>query len=507
MKKKAKKTMPVAASVTSLSAASALTQPHGSKAQPPVQAQLHVVDLNQEGQGIARPDEGPVAFVPGALPGEILDAKLIKSHKNYNVYRPTSWLKESPDRQKPFCPIFKQCGGCTLQHLSLEASALWKAKHVRDCLLRIAHIPDETLDEVMRPCLQEASPALAYRNKVSYSFTQNAQGLCLGFYAPRSHQVIPATRCAIEPSSFWIVRETLQDALNDAIRRTSKNRELWSAYDETKHEGLLRKLVLRRSEHLGQIMLILVTKNNACDKKFLRTLPERLNQALENQGLSDRVTSFYLNLHAQADNRILGDHFELLWGDEHIYERLCGLDFQIRPASFFQVNSHMTERLYQSALDLSKPQTHQLVFDLYCGTGTISSIFATRAKEVHGVEIVPQAVLDARANALTNHLDQRLHFHLGRSEDIVPELIAQGIQPDLIVLDPPRKGCEASLLQCITQTKVPQIVYVSCHPASLARDLTLLTEKGYVLKAVQPVDLFPWTSHVECVVLMSRTGE
>ncbi|MCM3761770.1 23S rRNA (uracil(1939)-C(5))-methyltransferase RlmD [Alkalihalobacillus oceani] len=456
------------------------------KQQPPVQKNqqltVKIEDLTHEGAGVAKV-EGYTLFVPKALPGEVVQIKVIKTNKGYGFARLLSIETASPDRVEPSCPIYQQCGGCQLQHLSYEAQLRVKQKQVKDVLERIGGItgipvhPTLGMDEPWR-----------YRNKSQVPVGEREGGLIAGFYQERSHRIIDMDECLIQHEE------------NDAIIRTVKQiaKELGiRGYDEDKHRGTLRHVVARYGKQTGDIMVVLITRGKELPKQ--QQLIEAIKSKIPN------LKSIVHNINSKRTNVIFGDETRVLWGDEYIYDSIGEIKFAISARSFYQVNPEQTKVLYDKALEYADLSGSETVIDAYCGIGTISLFLAQRAKHVYGVEIVPDAIADAKRNARLNGITNA-EFAVGEAEKIMPWWYAQGIRPDVIVVDPPRKGCDPALLETILNMKPKRVVYVSCNPATLARDLKVLEEGGYTTKEVQPVDMFPQSTHVECVALLSWNG-
>lgn len=454
------------------------------KAVPPVsrnqRLRLEIAALNSEGQGVARVD-GYALFVPGALMGEVVQASVIKPGKGYGVAKLIEVEQPSPARVFPLCPAFGRCGGCALQHMSYAEQLRHKGRVVQDALQRIGGFQSAQV----QPVLGMEHP-WQYRNKGSFPFAMVDGRVEAGFFAPRSHRLIPLNSCDIQ-----------HPAVLQAVfcARDWANAHGIPAYDEEAGKGLLRHVVARVSA-TGEVMVLLVAKAPPPHTKDLCAL------------LRERVPglkSIYLNSNPADTNVILGPEFRLLYGSERIEERLHGLTFSIGPASFLQVNTVQAEKLYQTGLDLLQLQGTERVVDAYCGIGTISLLLALRAKEVVGLETVRPAVEDAVENAGRNGIKNTL-FRCGPAEALLPALLEQGFAPDVIVLDPPRKGAEEAFLRAVIASGAGKVLYISCDPGTLARDCRLLAEGGYSLKHVQPVDMFCQAKGVETVVLLEKQG-
>ncbi|HWR23771.1 MAG TPA: 23S rRNA (uracil(1939)-C(5))-methyltransferase RlmD [Feifaniaceae bacterium] len=440
---------------------------------------LDISALGAEGEGIGRAD-GYAVFVPGALPGERVRAHIIKAGSGYGVAKLLEVLVPARDRVTPPCAIFDKCGGCTLQHLDYAAQLVYKRKAVEDALTRLGG-----LKGIAVPPVTGMDEPWQYRNKGSFPFAEIGGRVQAGFFAPRSHRLIPTEDCLIQKESGLLAMLAVRDWANA---------HGVLAYDEQTGKGMLRHVVARASAG-GEAMVTIVAASASIPEKqaLIETLRERV------EGLK----SVYLNIQKDRTNVILGMEYRLLWGEPYITETLCGLPFSISPASFLQVNPVQTEKLYQKAIELLALTGTERVVDAYCGIGTITLLLARHAKEVIGIENVPEAVEDARRNAEQNGI-QNARFLCAPAEEALPKLLADGFQADALVLDPPRKGAEEAFLRAVTESGVKRVVYISCNPATLARDCKILSEGGYKVEAVQPFDLFPQTAHVEVCCLIEK---
>ena len=441
-----------------------------------------IENLNSQAEGVAR-IEGFAVFVRSALPGEKVKLKITRTYKNHALAECREILEAASERTIPPCEYYGSCGGCQLQHLAYPAQLDYKRRQVEDALRRIGEITEVEVE----PTVGMAEP-WRYRNKAQFPVGGDTAHPEVGFYALGSHDLVDLADCLIQEKECSRIISLL---------KVHMQRFGWQPYDEKTHSGLLRHLVVKSSFKTGERMIILVTNG---DK-----LPEYqgfLEYLLEAEvGL----VSLVQNINTGRGNTILGRKNKLLYGKETISDRIGDKEFLISPLSFYQVNPKQTEKLYQLALELADLQGTETVVDAYCGVGTISMYAAAHAREVIGIEIVPEAVKSAAENARYNKLDN-LRFLSGSAEVILPELLTQGIQPHAVFLDPPRKGCAPELLLALLQTRPEKIVYVSCNPATLARDLKILGE-AYRVERVVPVDMFPHTGHVECVVLMCASSE
>ncbi|MBQ2954092.1 MAG: 23S rRNA (uracil(1939)-C(5))-methyltransferase RlmD [Clostridia bacterium] len=428
-------------------------------------------------EGVCRHD-GMAIFVPGMLPGETAPVRIIKVEKRFAYGRLESLpLTPSSDRRTPDCPAYPRCGGCSGRHMSYDATLEAKRQQVQDCFQRIGRLKID-----VPPVLGMAEPA-AYRNKTALPVGGTADAPCVGFFAPRSHAIIPIDRCpnAMPPA----------DALCNATLCWMKAHHV-TPYNEETHSGAMRHIVIRVNRR-QEAMVTLVVNGTAIPAA--RALWESL------QPLG--AVSLILNENSERTNVILGRKFRTLYGRDTLEDVLCGLTFDLSPAAFFQVNPQQTEVLYQTALDFASLQPTDRLCDVYCGAGTISLMMARHCREVLGIEIVPQAIENAKANAARNGITNA-DFRCGAAEDVLPALVDEGLRPDVIVIDPPRKGVEPAVIDAIAKAGPRRVVYVSCNVATQARDAALLCEKGYRLDRVQPVDMFCWTSGVECVASFTK---
>ena len=429
--------------------------------------------------GIAHLD-GMTLFVQNALPGERVLARAQKVEKSCAFLKTLSVITPSPDRQQPPCPYYEKCGGCVCQHMTYPLSLEMKRERVRDALTRIGG-----LSATVPPLLGMDDP-WRYRNKTALPVGGAKGSPEIGFYAPRSHRIVPVDGCLIAKEE--------SDQVLRAVR-------LWMTkfavepYDESSRKGLIRHVMSRVSRE-GKVMVVIVAARDALPHE--QELKALLRTAVPG------LVSLYLNINRRGDNVILGQENRLLWGQERLEDTLCGLRYALSPLSFFQVNPIQTEKLYQTALDFAGLRGHETVADLYCGAGTISLLLARKAKRVIGIEIVPQAIQDAEENARRNDV-HNAEFHAAAAEELLPKLVEKGLRPNVIVLDPPRKGCEERVLAAIAECAPEKVVYVSCDPATLARDAKYLCAHGYAAQKCQSVDMFCQTGHVETVVLMSKT--
>ena len=473
---------------------------------------VKIEDIGTEGEGIGKL-EGFTLFVKDAVMGDVVEARLVKVKKNYAYARLEKVLTSSPLRVKPVCPYHKQCGGCQIQAMSYEAQLQFKENKVKNNLVRIGGFDQLFIESVMEPVVGMEQP-WHYRNKAQFPVGTDKDGrIITGFYAGRTHSIIANTNCALgieenEP----ILQKVLAYMQNEKV----------SAYDETTGQGLVRHILIRKGFTSGEIMVCLVINGKSLPKE------DRLVSTLRE---IPGMTSIWLNYNTKNTNVIMGTEGRVLWGQNTITDVIhrrsieeinsgkdClrydskenapqGITFAISPLSFYQVNPIQTEKLYSLALEYAGLTGEETVWDLYCGIGTISLFMAQCAKEVHGVEIVPQAIEDARKNAERNHIENAT-FYVGKAEEVLPRLYEEKhIFADVICVDPPRKGCDEACLNTIIKMAPKRIVYVSCDSATLARDLKYLCENGYEIRKVRAVDQFGQTVHTETVCLLSKLHE
>ena len=437
---------------------------------------LEIVDCGTDGEGIGKAD-GFTVFVKDAVIGDTVTAKIMKAKKNYGYGRLMEILNASPYRVEPVCPSARQCGGCQLQAVSYEEQKVFKEKKLRGHLERIGgftNLPMEPLIGMDEP--------YHYRNKAQFPVGRNKEGkIVTGFYAGRTHAIIENRDCALG------IPEN-KDVLDRVIAHMEKYNI--APYDEVTGKGLVRHIFVRYGFFTGELMVCLII--NGQDLPHQRELVEKLCEI-------PGMTSISLNMNKKRSNVILGDKVKTIWGKEYITDKIGDISYEISPLSFFQVNPKQTWKLYSKALEYADLHGEETVWDLYCGIGTISLFLAQKAKFVRGVEIVPAAIEDAKRNAQINHIEN-VEFFVGKAEEVLPrEYEKNGVYADVIVVDPPRKGCDEMLLKTILKMQPKRVVYVSCDSATLARDLRFLCDNGYELKKVCGVDQFPQTVHVETV--------
>lgn len=441
-----------------------------------------IVDYTTEGSGVCKID-GMAVFVPNAAAGDIAEVKILKAAKNYAFGKIEKIITPSADRIPPDCEIFSKCGGCTFRHISYEAELRFKQKRVYDALTRIGGVGGDIIEDIV------ASPSCdGYRNKAQLPVTADNDGrIRVGFFALRSHRVIPLDRCALQSVVFNKAIDVFLQWANEVKP---------SVYNEETHSGVLRHLYLRHAQKTDELMVCIVANANELRKE--NQLVEMLKSELPN------LKTVVLNTNTEKTNVITGKQCRNLYGDGYITDELCGMKFRISPLSFYQVNREQAERLYDIAAKLANLKRYETLLDMYCGTGTIGLSMAKKVKKMIGVEIIPQAIEDAKKNAAENGITNA-EFICSDAVRAAIQLHEKETHPDCIILDPPRKGCDSELISTVTEMMPKRIVYVSCDPATLARDVKLFAEKGFTAKKAVPVDMFPRTGHVETVVLMSHS--
>ena len=442
---------------------------------------LEIEDCGIDGEGIGKAD-GFTVFVKDAVIGDTVTAKIIKAKKNYGYGRLMEVLKPSPYRVEPKCEFARQCGGCQLQALSYDQQLVFKTNKVKGHLERIGGFTDIPMEPIIG-----MDELFHYRNKAQFPVGRNKEGkIVTGFYAGRTHNIIENRDCALG------VAEN-KEVLDRVIAHMEKYGI--EPYNEATGKGLVRHVLIRYGYFTKEVMVCLILNGNKIPKEeqFVKSLCE-----------IPGMTSITINVNKKHSNVILGEEIRLLWGQEYITDRIGDISYQISPLSFYQVNPMQTQKLYAKALEYADLHGEETVWDLYCGIGTISLFLAQKAKFVRGVEIVPAAIENAKENAKLNGLENT-EFFVGKAEEVLPrEYKKNGVYADVIVVDPPRKGCDETLLETMVEMNPDRIVYVSCDSATLARDLKYLCERGYELRKVCPVDQFGMTVHVETVVLLSQ---
>ena len=452
---------------------------------------IKIDDIGVNGEGIGKID-GYTLFVKDALIGDTVEAVITKAKKNYSYAKMLKVLEASPNRVEKRCPVARQCGGCQIQELSYEAQLDFKNKKVYGNLERIGGFAPKLLDQVMEPICGMEAP-FHYRNKAQFPIGTDKEGhIVAGFYAGRTHQIIPNMNCELGVDVNQEILQVVVDFMNE---------NGIPAYDEESQTGLVRHVLIRYGFKTKEIMVCLVINGDKIPKS--EKIVDKLKEI-------SGMTSITCSINKENTNVIMGKEIKILWGQGFITDYIGDVKYQISPLSFYQVNPVQTEKLYGLALEYAQLEGNETVWDLYCGIGTISLFLAQKAKKVYGVEIVPQAIEDAKNNAKINSIPNA-EFFVGKAEEVLPEYYAnyekehgEKAYADVIVVDPPRKGCDETLLETMVQMQPKRIVYVSCDSATLARDLKYLCENGYEIQKVKAVDQFPHTTHVETVCLLSR---
>ena len=443
-----------------------------------------IISQGYEGEGIAKIDNKYPIFIEGALKGEKVKVRIVKVNKNFAYGKLMEVLEASEERVNPPCAIYKRCGGCKLQHASYKAQLDFKWDRVKDCVSKIGKLDPS----IVKYPLGMEEP-WRYRNKVQLPIGLINGEVKIGFFAPRSHDIIDMESCLI------------QDEIGDKVVKLTRewiekfNIRPYNVDGEYDEKGIVRHIMIRRGFTTNEVMVVLVTNGEKLPHK-----EEFVDLMVKN---IPGIKSIIQNINSKKTNVILGLESKTLWGEDTISDYIGDFRFNISPLSFFQVNPIQTEVLYGKALEYANLTGNEEVFDAYCGTGTITLFLSQKAKKVYGVEIIPQAIDNAWINAKENKVDN-VEFFVGESEVVIPDLINKGVKADVVVVDPPRKGCDKKLLDSITNIDAKKIVYVSCDPSTLGRDLAILEENGYKTLEVQPVDMFPNTSHVENVAKLIK---
>ncbi|ELC8389942.1 23S rRNA (uracil(1939)-C(5))-methyltransferase RlmD [Clostridium perfringens] len=443
-----------------------------------------IISQGYEGEGIAKIDNKYPIFIEGALKGEKVKVRIVKVNKNFAYGKLMEVLEASEERVNPPCDIYKRCGGCKLQHASYKAQLDFKWDRVKDCVSKIGKLDPS----IVKYPLGMEEP-WRYRNKVQLPIGLINGEVKIGFFAPRSHDIIDMESCLI------------QDEIGDKVVKLTRewiekfNIRPYNVDGEYDEKGIVRHIMIRRGFTTNEVMVVLVTNGETLPHK-----EEFVDLMVKN---IPGIKSVIQNINSKKTNVILGLESKTLWGEDTISDYIGDFRFNISPLSFFQVNPTQTEVLYGKALEYANLTGNEEVFDAYCGTGTITLFLSQKAKKVYGVEIIPQAIDNAWINAKENKVEN-VEFFVGESEVVIPDLINKGVKADVVVVDPPRKGCDKKLLDAITNINAKKIVYVSCDPSTLGRDLKVLEENGYKTLEVQPVDMFPNTSHVENVAKLIK---
>ncbi len=440
---------------------------------------LTISGITAEGSGVGH-YEGIAVFVPNTAVDDVIDCHIIKTKKNYAIGKINSILKASSMRIVPDCDVSSRCGGCVFRHISYQAECEMKRQRVKDAFLRIGHIDIEP-EKIIKSGRESR-----YRNKAQYPVREENGKIQIGFFAQNSHRVIPCGDCMLQPDEF----SKILSVFEIWIKQNSV-----SVYSEDTHKGLLRHIYLRKAFATGEIMVCAVINGHK--------LPEKESLVAALLKCCNQITSIVVNENTNDSNVILGKKFNVIWGNEYIEDVLCGIKFRISPQSFYQINREQAEKLYNKAAEYADLSGNEVLLDLYCGAGTIGLSMAHKVKKLIGVEIVPKAIENAAENARINGIENA-EFICKDALEAAKILKNRRIAPNVVIVDPPRKGCDAELLQTIIQMNPERLVYISCDPATLARDCAVLIEKNFKIEKVTPVDMFPRTSHVETVVLLSQ---
>ncbi|MBR6252410.1 MAG: 23S rRNA (uracil(1939)-C(5))-methyltransferase RlmD [Clostridia bacterium] len=438
---------------------------------------VEIIDNGIDGEGIAKID-GYTLFVDGAIKGEKIKVLVVKANKTYGYGKILEIIEKSPDRVEPICPQYKRCGGCVLQHMSYEAQMRYKEEKVKKTLNKFLGDYSYQFNSIIGMGIP-----YNYRNKAQYP-CQNGK---IGFYSPRTHDVIENDYCYI------------QDEEADKLAKRSFELLMQfgnECYDETNASGNIRHIMVRIGKNTGEMMLVIITNK----EELLGT--EEMIDTLKNEFAN--LKSIVQNINSKSTNIIMGQKCITLYGEDYIVDTLGEYNFKISPLSFYQVNPVQTEALYYTAIEMADLKGDETAFDLYCGIGTISSFLSSKCKKVYGVEIVPEAIEDAKENAQLNNISN-IDFRCGAAEELIPKMYEEeNISADVVFVDPPRKGCDVELLNTIIKMKPKKMVYISCNVATLGRDIKYLVDNGFELKEVQPVDQFPQTAHVESIAVLER---
>lgn len=462
-----------------------ITLPDGLVLKKNTQVQMSILDMSETGEGIGKV-QGYTVFVKDAVTGDVIEAGMTRIGKNYGYARVIQVLRPSPYRVTPVCAVAAACGGCQLQALSYEQQLQFKQQKVRGHMDRIAHLPEVPVLPVKGIMDGEG---YHYRNKAQFPVQRGKDGrIRIGFYAGRTHDIIETDTCYLG--------HPVNEQILEIIRKFMEDYKI-NPYDEVHHTGCVRHIMIRTADATGEILVCLILKENSLSATETEALAARLR-------VISGMTSISLNLNPDKTNVIMGKEMILLYGSEYITDQIGDIQYQISAQSFYQVNSKQTKVLYETALEYADLSGDEIVWDLYCGIGTISLFLAQKAGKVYGVEVVPSAVENARANAKLNGITNA-EFLLGEAEQVLPAWYEEHqTKADVIVTDPPRKGCDKAVLDVMVQMQPKRIVYVSCNSSTLARDLAYLSERGYQVEKVQPVDMFAQTTGVETVCLITR---
>lgn len=440
---------------------------------------VNIEGMTAEGSGVAR-HEGMAVFVPNAAPNDCLSVRIIKLSKNYAVGKIQEIVSAGDGRINPDCPSYPKCGGCTFRHLDYAEECRIKEQRVNDAMQRIGGV-----DIAVEKFIAAEDPD-RYRNKAQLPFGSEGNRAVFGFYAERSHRIIPFTDCKLQPEIFNAIAQAAANFINDTPN---------DIYDETTGKGRFRHLYIRRGFATGEIMVCAVVNANglAREDEFVKRI----------RAVSPEIKSIIINTNREKTNVIMGAKCRTAWGKDTISDILCGVKFEISPLSFYQVNRGQAEKLYDRGRDYAGLTGREMLFDIYCGTGTIGLSMAASAGKLYGIEIIPDAVENARKNAEANGIENA-EFICADAAEGAKHLKERGISPDVVVIDPPRKGCSAEVVALIDEMSPERVVYISCDPATLARDIARFAEFGWKAQKLTAVDMFPRTANVECVCLITR---
>lgn len=442
--------------------------------------EIEITGITTEGSGVGHYD-GIAVFVPNTATGDVIDCHIIKTKKNYAIGKINHILKAAKSRIAPDCEVFSKCGGCVFRHINYTAECELKKQRVIDAFARLGHI-EISPEEIIKSGRENR-----YRNKAQYPVREENGNIRIGFFAQNSHRVIDCSDCMLQPKEFA--------KIVSAVKKWIKKNRI-TVYNEETHKGLLRHIYIRKAFETDQIMVCLVINGH--------NLPKNDELIVSLLKCTDNIASITVNENTNDSNVILGKKCYTIWGSDYIEDILCGVRVRISPLSFYQINRDQAEKLYLKAAEYAELSENDTLLDLYCGAGTIGLSMARKVKNLIGVEIIPEAIEDAKINAEINNINNA-EFICGDAPEAARILKERGIRPDVIIVDPPRKGCAAELLDTIDEMNPKRLVYISCDPATLARDCAILKEKGYEVQKVTPVDMFPKTSHIECVVRLCRT--
>ncbi|MCG7333269.1 23S rRNA (uracil(1939)-C(5))-methyltransferase RlmD [Salinicoccus roseus] len=437
-----------------------------------------VEDYTHEGQGVVKVDGYPI-FIPNVLKGEEIEFKVLKVNQKFGFGKSEKLLAPAANRITPPCPYYYECGGCQIQPLNYEEQQAFKKGTVDKSINRMGRLDRETMD------VMAMENPFNYRNKSQIPVRFKDGRIEMGFYRPRSHSIVDIDNC--------IIQKDIHNRLMLFIKEQF-NREHVSVYDEALHKGLVRHVVIRSNHDDSEVQVAFVT--NGKKNIFSNIIKEMI-------GAFPMVTSVVQNINDQKTNVIFGERTITLRGKDYITDTLLGKDFRIRAKSFYQVNHAQTEKLYQKAIELADLKGDETIIDTYCGIGTIGLCASDSARKIIGIEVVQSAVEDAKENAKLNGVDNA-EYHLGKSEQVMKKLVSDGVNPDVVFVDPPRKGCHPEFLESLVEVKPEKIIYVSCNPSTLQRDLKYLNAEGYNISPVTPVDMFPQTNHIESVVMLEK---